>query len=138
MVDGAAPGVGVGDAVGDEPLVQGQVRELALVTPGSRGASGRCCGSRTGHPAVDAVRLSRRGAGGCCRARAWRWRRAAAGAGRGSSGRCVGGDGEELLEVLAGDQAPSADLDVGQVAVAHLVVQQVAGETGQAAASSTE
>jgi hypothetical protein len=29
--------------------------------------------------------------------------------------------------VLAGDQPPSADLDVGQVAAAHLVVQQVAG-----------
>ena len=34
--------------------------------------------------------------------------------------------------MLAGDQAPPADLDVGQVAAAHLVVEQVAGQAGQA------
>ena len=42
-----------------------------------------------------------------------------------------GGDAEELLEVLAGDQAAPADLEVVQVAAAHLVVQQVAGQAGQ-------
>ena len=30
--------------------------------------------------------------------------------------------------MLAGDQAPSADFDVGQVAAVHLVVEQVAGQ----------
>ena len=44
----------------------------------------------------------------------------------------LGGDAEELLQVLEGDQPPPADLDVGQVAAAHLVVQQVAGQAGQA------
>ena len=34
--------------------------------------------------------------------------------------------------MLAGDQAAPADLDVGQVAAAHLVVEQVAGQAGQA------
>ena len=34
--------------------------------------------------------------------------------------------------MLAGDQAATADLDAGQVAAAHLVVQQVAGEARQA------
>ena len=34
--------------------------------------------------------------------------------------------------MLAGDEAASADFDVGQVAAAHLVVQQVAGQAGQA------
>ena len=51
-------------------------------------------------------------------------RRAAAGNGR--SGR-LGGDAEELLQVLAGDEPPPADLDVGQVPAAHLVIEQVAG-----------
>jgi hypothetical protein len=41
-------------------------------------------------------------------------------------------DAEELLQVLAGDQAAPADLDGGQVAAAHLVVEQVAGQAGQA------
>src|SRR5438552_8498400 len=41
------------------------------------------------------------------------------------------GDAEELLQMLTGDQAASADLDVGQVAAAHLVVEQVAGQAGQ-------
>jgi hypothetical protein len=31
VVDGAAPGVGGGDAVADQPLVQRQIRELALL-----------------------------------------------------------------------------------------------------------
>jgi hypothetical protein len=33
--------------------------------------------------------------------------------------------------MAAGDEPPTADLDVGQVAGAHLVVQQVAGQAGQ-------
>src|SRR6516225_215518 len=54
-------------------------------------------------------------------------------AGRDAAGSAgAGGDGEELLEVLASDEAPSADLPVGQVAYAHLVVEQVAGQAGQA------
>jgi hypothetical protein len=36
-------------------------------------------------------------------------------------------DVEEFLEVTAGDEAASSDLDVGQVALPHLVVQQIAG-----------
>jgi hypothetical protein len=36
-----------------------------------------------------------------------------------------------LLQVAAGDQAPSAGLDIGQIATAHLAMQQVAGWTGQ-------
>jgi hypothetical protein len=34
--------------------------------------------------------------------------------------------------VLAGDEPPPADLDVRQVAAAHLVIEQVAGQPGQA------
>ena len=34
--------------------------------------------------------------------------------------------------MLAGDQLTPADFDVGQVAAAHLVVEQVAGQSGQA------
>ena len=34
MIDGAAPGVGGGDAVPDQPLVQGQIRELAVLRAG--------------------------------------------------------------------------------------------------------
>ena len=48
-------------------------------------------------------------------------------ASRDARGAGLGCDAEELLQVLAGDQAPSADLGIGQVAAAHLVVQQVAG-----------
>jgi len=33
---------------------------------------------------------------------------------------------------MAGDEPASADFDVGQFAAAHLVVQQVAGQAGQA------
>jgi len=42
----------------------------------------------------------------------------------------LGTDAEESLHVLAGDQAPSGDLDGGQVAAAHLVIQQLAGQAG--------
>jgi hypothetical protein len=42
----------------------------------------------------------------------------------------LGGETEELLEVLAGDEPAPADLDVGQVSSPHLVVQQVAGQPG--------
>ena len=143
MIDGAAPGVGGGDAVGDQLLVQGQIRELALLDSrageelirwlAGRVATcgGRRCGTRPGHRAMDAVRLSRRGAGGCCRARpgggaGLRW-----GLGVGHRVAALGGDAEELLQVLAGDQAPPADFDVGQVAAAHLVIEQVAGQAGQ-------
>jgi hypothetical protein len=34
--------------------------------------------------------------------------------------------------VLACDQAASADLEVGEVPAAHLVVEQVAGQAGEA------
>ncbi len=37
---------------------------------------------------------------------------------------------EELLQVVAGNESAAADFDVGEVAVAHLVVQQVAGQAG--------
>jgi hypothetical protein len=36
-----------------------------------------------------------------------------------------------LLQVVAGDEPTSADFHVGQIAAAHLVVQQVAGQAGQ-------
>jgi hypothetical protein len=36
-------------------------------------------------------------------------------------------EAEELLQVLAGNDAAPADLDVRQVPAAHLVVEQVAG-----------
>ena len=42
----------------------------------------------------------------------------------GKSGR-LGGEAEKLLQVLAGDEAPPADLDVGQVAAAHLVMRRI-------------
>jgi hypothetical protein len=49
-----------------------------------------------------------------------------------SLGRSVcRGDREELLEVLARDQAAPADLEIGQVPAAHLVVEQVAGQAGE-------
>jgi hypothetical protein len=34
--------------------------------------------------------------------------------------------------MAAGDQAPPADLDIGQIPKAHLAIQQIAGWTGQA------
>jgi hypothetical protein len=37
---------------------------------------------------------------------------------------------EELLHVMTGDKPTSADLYMGQIATAHLVVQQVAGQAG--------
>jgi len=43
-----------------------------------------------------------------------------------------GGVARELLQVVAGDEPASADLDAGQVAAANLVIQQVAGQAGQA------
>ena len=46
---------------------------------------------------------------------------------------CLGGYiTEELLQVMTGDKAAPAYFHVGQVAVSHLVVKQVAGQTGQA------
>ena len=93
VIDGAAPGVGGGDAVADQPLVQRQVRELALL--GARAGEdlirwlagrvatcgGRCCGARPGHRAIGAVGLSRRGRAAAGRAlavvpgchRGWAW-----------------------------------------------------------------
>ena len=109
--------------------------------PGDIGAgpAGRVAGCggpgrliRPGAAAVDAVRLSCWCPGG---PRA----RSADGAGLPVGFRLLviealglGGDAEELLQVLEGDQAVPADLDVGQVAAAHLVVEQVAGQAGQA------
>jgi hypothetical protein len=43
-----------------------------------------------------------------------------------------GSDAEELRQVLAGDQLPSVDLETGQIAKAHLLMEQAAGWTGQA------
>ena len=143
VVDGAAPGVGGGDAVADQPLVQRQIRELALL--GARAGEdlvrwlagrvatcgGRCCGARTGHQAVDAVRLSCRGAGGCSRARPGGGAGLRSGLGAGHRVAALGGHAGELRQVLAGDQAPPAGLDIRQVAEAHLVIQQVAGQAGQ-------
>ena len=51
---------------------------------------------------------------------------------RAGAGCSSGGDLEELLEVLAGDEPASADFDGGEVAAAHLVIEQVAGQAGQA------
>ena len=45
--------------------------------------------------------------------------------------RRLGGEAEELLQVLAGDEPPPADLDVGQIAAAHLVIEQVSEQSGQ-------
>jgi len=68
----------------------------------------------------------------------WRWCRAAIGVGVGHRVWVLGGDAEELLQVLEGDQPTPAYLDVGQVAAAHLVVEQVADRPVSRAASSTE
>src|SRR6266567_5222729 len=43
----------------------------------------------------------------------------------------LGGDAEELVQVLAGDQPSPADFDVGEVAASHLAVEQVAGQASQ-------
>jgi hypothetical protein len=43
----------------------------------------------------------------------------------------LGGEAGELLQVLAGAEATSADFDVGQVASAPLVIEQVAGRSGE-------
>jgi hypothetical protein len=43
-----------------------------------------------------------------------------------------GSDAEEVRQVLAGDQLPSAGLETGQMAKAHLLMEQAAGWTGQA------
>jgi hypothetical protein len=51
-----------------------------------------------------------------------------------ATGRCA----EELLQVVTGNEPTSADFSVGQVAAAHFVVEQVAGQAGQAGASSMD
>jgi hypothetical protein len=43
-----------------------------------------------------------------------------------------GSDAEELRQGLAGDQLPSVDFEMGQIAKAHLLMEQAAGWTGQA------
>ena len=79
MIDGAAPGVGGGDAVADQPLVQRQIRELALLDArtGSASRPGRRAGARP-----SAWPVARPGPGGAAgRAlavvpgcdRAWAW-----------------------------------------------------------------
>jgi hypothetical protein len=107
MIDGAAAGVGGGDAIADQPLVQRQIRELALLGsrvreeltrwPAGRVATcdGRCCGTRTGHQAIDAVRLSRQGTGGCCRARPSGGAGLRSGLGVGHRVAALGGDAGE-------------------------------------------
>ena len=142
MVDGAAPDVGGGDAVADQPLVQLQIRELALLAAWagvhlSRWLAGRVatcggrgCGTPPGHRAIGAVRLNCRSSGGC-RARP-------AGGTRLPWGLCVvhrvaasGSNAEKLLQV-AGDQAPLVDLDMGQIAKVHLAIQLIARWISQA------
>ena len=125
VIDSAAPGVGGGDAVADQPLVQLQVRELVLLDARIGERLGRGGGTRPGHRAVSAVRSS-------CRARPGGGAGLPSGLGVGHRVAVLGGDAEELVQVLAGDQPPPADFDVGQVAAAHLVVEQVAGQAGQA------
>ena len=129
VIDRAAPGVGGGDAVADQPLVQRQIRELALL--GARTGEASRPGRRDAARAIGP--LARSGsscrAGGCGPGGGAGLR---SGLGVGHRVAVLGGDAEELLQVLAGDQAPPADLDVGQVAAAHLVVEQVAGQAGQA------
>jgi len=44
----------------------------------------------------------------------------------------LGRDAQKLLEMLAGDDAAPADLGIRQVPAAHLVVEQVARQSGQA------
>ena len=44
MIDGGAPGVGGGDAVADQPLVQLQIRELALFDARAGAQAGRAAG----------------------------------------------------------------------------------------------
>jgi hypothetical protein len=43
-----------------------------------------------------------------------------------------GSDIEELLKVVPGDEALSADFEVGQVLASHFALDQVAGQAGQA------
>jgi hypothetical protein len=143
MVDGAAPGVGSGDAIVDQPLVQLQIRELALLDARAgvhlirwladpvATCGGRCRGTRPGHRAINAVRLSRRSSGGCP-ARPAGGIRLPWGLGAGHRVAASGSDAGELRQVLAGDQLPSADLEMGQIAKAHLLMEQAAGWTAQA------
>jgi Recombinase len=63
---------------------------------------------------------------------AWRRYPAAMGLGHGSPSRCLRKRCRELLQVAAGDQAPSADFGTGQIAKANLAIQQLAGWTGRA------
>ena len=132
VVDGAAPGVGGGDAVADQPLVQLQIRELALVDPQAGAHAGRGCRTGPRHRIVGAVRLGDWSSSGCCCTRPGGGAGLRSGLGVGHRVAVLGGDAEELLQVLAGDQASPANLDVGQVAAAHLVVEQVTGQAGQA------
>jgi len=137
VVDRAAPGGG-GDAVVDQPLVQRQIRELALLDARA-GAhlirwlagpvatyGGRCRGTRPGQRAINAVRLSRRSSGGC-RARPAGGIRLPWDLGVGHRVAASGSDAEELRQLLAGDQLPSVDLETGQIAKAHLLMEQAAG-----------
>jgi hypothetical protein len=49
-----------------------------------------------------------------------------------------GCNAQELLQVLPGDEPPSADLQVRQIPAPHLVIQQIPGQSVRRAASSTE
>ena len=103
-----------------------------LLVPGriSAGAAGRGLG-------IEPLRAV---TGPSCRARPGGGAGLPSGLGRGSSSRCA----QEAMprnccRWLAGDQAPPADLDVGQVAAAHLVIAAGRGtEPVRRAASSAE
>jgi hypothetical protein len=43
-----------------------------------------------------------------------------------------GSNAEKLLQMVAGDQAPSADLDMGQIAKVHLAIQLITRWISQA------
>jgi hypothetical protein len=60
VIDRGAPGVGGGDAVADQPLVQRQIRELVLLDAPTGRRLGRRGGPGPGHVASGAVRRSDR------------------------------------------------------------------------------
>jgi hypothetical protein len=97
VIDGAAPRVGRRDAVADQPLVELQIRELALLNARSRVHLGWDCGPGPGHRTVAAVRLSRWALGGWYRARPGGGAGLRSGLGGVHRVAALGGDAEELL-----------------------------------------
>ena len=103
VVDGAAPGVGGGDAVADQPLVQRQIRELALLD--ARAGVHARPGLRDGAWPSDRMRVSGWAAGARAAAavrglavvpgcdRGWAWVIGSAGARRRCRGIAAGAGG---------------------------------------------